>query len=257
MARAAALISPLASALFCPTYGAHFISTIYFLIQFNLRRRLLPGLVLIGVLVNVILVVGVYIFAPTAVQRGIVKGLGPESINLLLNSIVYWPNALLDQVQPSGIIKLLAVIYTGLVTGQAYNCHVVHHLSSIGISRIQLAIARMIALLLPLGLIVLVPLVFGLLLTAILTLIAHKPLDVTPGFLLLALSLVSRSIVAYLPYICLSFLIAILTKKSVVAIVWVIALMTFIEPPLYFASNAVGFPLDVFYGLIPSGLQTQ
>jgi ABC-type transport system involved in multi-copper enzyme maturation permease subunit len=182
------------------------------------RRAILWVELALLALAVIILHVAIY----AAIQAGEFssEGMPPELVEQMEQSLI-WPAGLagaLDFASGPNLGGLLIIVLVGAVVAQEYTWRTLQLWLSQGVSRPLFLAAKFIALLLPILLMVLVPLLFGGLITALFTqqITGSIPFgDIEWGRVLLnALS------VAYtlLPYAGLAFFLAVLSRSTIVAI---------------------------------------
>ncbi len=139
----------------------------------------------------------------------------------MLDGMLTWPQALLTAVQfagASGFGGMLVIILAGAVTAQEYSWRTLQLWLSRGAGRGTLLGAKFAALLLPIALFVLVPVVIVAPLTALFTVQIRGSLDAgTVNFGLVLLAML-RAGYTLLPYAALAFMLAVVTRSTVAAI---------------------------------------
>ena len=140
---------------------------------------------------------------------------------LEINEVITWPGALVNVLNLAGgnaIGGLLFVVLVGAITAQEYNWRTLHLWLSRGIPRPLLGAAKFTALLLPALLIVLAALVTGSIITGIISVQIDGSLHLDQVNLLQLLYSVARTTYTLLPYGALTFLLAVASRSTVVAI---------------------------------------
>jgi ABC-2 type transport system permease protein len=144
---------------------------------------------------------------------------GPARREVL--NIVTWPGAILNALSFGGgnsLGGLLVIVLIGAITAQEYTWRTMHLWLSHGIPRPLLMGAKCVALLVPIFLFVVTPLIVGGGLTAIFTLYLDKSLPFGDiNWWHLAMS-VLRTAYTLLPYAALTFMLAIVTRSTAAAI---------------------------------------
>ncbi len=135
--------------------------------------------------------------------------------------IITWPSALINSLSFGGgnsLGGLLAIVLVGTATAQEYTWRTMHLWLSRGLPRPMLMGAKFVALLVPIGLFVVTPLVIGGGLTAIFTLQIDKSLPFGQIHLWNLVMSVVRTAYTLLPYAALTFMLAIVTRSTAAAI---------------------------------------
>jgi ABC-type transport system involved in multi-copper enzyme maturation permease subunit len=183
----------------------------------NMRRSMLW--IELGLLVIFILLIHVLLFSVLQLNLG--GEAATAGSQAQLSDSLTWPGALtnvLNFVGGNVLGGLLLITFVGAVTAQEYSWRTLHLWLSRGTPRPGLLAAKFTALLLPILLVVLVALLSGALVSGVFTVLLEGglPLDQI-NIAHLALSLL-RTAYTLLPYAALTFLLAIATRSSVVAI---------------------------------------
>jgi ABC-2 type transport system permease protein len=145
----------------------------------------------------------------------------PAEAKAQLREIVAWPGAIMNALSFGGgnsLGGLLVIVLIGAATAQEYTWRTMHLWLSRGVQRPVLVGAKFVALLLPILLFVVTPLIVGGGLTAIFTLQLDKSLpfgQIQWGHLFLS---VLRTAYTILPYAALTFMLAIVTRSTAAAI---------------------------------------
>lgn len=145
----------------------------------------------------------------------------PPQLTGMLEQQLVWPaglNSALDFASGANLGGMLIIILVGAVVAQEYTWRTLQLWLSQGVSRPLFLAAKFAALLLPIGLMVLVPLLVGGLITAVFSqqIIGSIPFgEVEWGQLLLTAVKVGYTL---LPYASLAFFLAILSRSTIVAI---------------------------------------
>lgn len=185
--------------------------------QTKLMRRTLPW-VLLAVLAGVaILMVGVNYLV---MNNSLGSDLGPEMTAEVQRQTI-WPEGLFSTIGIAGgsaLGGLLVVILSGTTMAQEYTWRTLQQWLGRGVPRPVFLAAKFAALLLPILLMVLVPLLVGGLLTALITIGVEGSLNVAGvawGSLALRTLATAYSL---LPYAALTFLLAVATRSTVAAV---------------------------------------
>jgi ABC-type transport system involved in multi-copper enzyme maturation permease subunit len=138
-----------------------------------------------------------------------------------VREIITWPGALLNALDFGGgnsLGGLLIVVLIGAATAQEYTWRTMHLWLSRGLPRPMLLGAKFVALLAPILLFVITPLLIGGGLTAFFTLQIEKSLPVDQiNWWHMAVSVV-RTAYTILPYAAMTFMLAIVTRSTAAAI---------------------------------------
>jgi ABC-type transport system involved in multi-copper enzyme maturation permease subunit len=181
-----------------------------------LKRRMLW--IEIGILSVLIIVLYTIIYA--TVQTSSAVQMDSESRQEAL-SLIEWPGALLNSLGLSSgnsLGGLLLMVLIGAATAQEYTWRTMHLWLSRGLSRPVLMVAKYVAVLVPIILIVLTPLIVGGVLTGIFTLQIEKSLPFGQvNWWQLGMSAL-RTAYTLLPYAALTFMVAIVTRSAAAAI---------------------------------------
>jgi ABC-type transport system involved in multi-copper enzyme maturation permease subunit len=181
-----------------------------------LKRRMLW--IELGLLAALIIFLYVIIYATMQTSSEMAAGTEARQV---VQDIIVWPGAVLNALSFGGgnsLGGLLAIVLIGAITAQEYTWRTMHLWLSRGIPRPVLMGAKIVALLLPIFLFVVTPLLIGGGLTAIFTLQIDKSLPVGQiNWWHLALS-VLRTAYSLLPYAALTFMLAIVTRSTAAAI---------------------------------------
>jgi ABC-type transport system involved in multi-copper enzyme maturation permease subunit len=181
----------------------------------------------------------------------------PEEVRAQLQEMVTWPlglNTVLSFAGGNSLGGLLLVVLVGAITGQEYTWRTLHLWLSHGASRAGLLAAKFVALLLPMALIVLTPVLVGGLLTAYFTVTlngALNPADVDFGQLALD---IARTAYTLLPYAALAFLLAVVTRSTVAAIGGSLAYSMLIEGILMQILQFISGTIAKITIYLPAGL---
>ena len=182
--------------------------------QKNLKRNLLwIEIVLLGVFVLFIFA-GLYI----AIQGT------PDSVTITdtdlgkIPQLITWPGALAFSLRFAAGSKLLLIIFVGAVTASEYTWRTYHLWLSRGIPRTLLLVSKFISLCLPILLVVTGALVAGGLISAIFSLYINGSLYLEQViFWRLGLD-IFRTTYTLLPYVGITFFLAVATRSAVAAI---------------------------------------
>lgn len=181
----------------------------------------------------------------------------PEDVRAQLQQMVTWPvglSTLLSFASGNSLGGLLLIVLVGALTGQEYTWRTLHLWLSHGASRAGLLAAKFAALLLPIALIVLTPVLIGGTLTAYFTVVlngALNPSDIDFGQLVLDIAGTAYTL---LPYAALAFLLAVATRSTVAAIGGSLAYSMLIEGVLMQILQFVGGALAKITIYLPAGL---
>src|SRR5574341_1713770 len=149
-----------------------------------------------------------------------------------MQQMVTWPVGLLTALNFSrgnSLGSLLLIILVGAVVGQEYTWRTLHLWLSHGTPRAALLIAKFAALLVPIALIVLTPVLVGGALTAYFTVALNGALDLASvDFGEVGLRILGTAY-TLLPYAALAFLLAVVTRSTVAAIGGSVAYSLLIE----------------------------
>jgi ABC-type transport system involved in multi-copper enzyme maturation permease subunit len=182
----------------------------------NLKRRMLW--IELGILAVLIIVLYTIIYA--TLQTSSVTGMDNEA-RQEVSSIITWPGALLNSLSfgsGSSLGGLLVMVLIGAATAQEYTWRTMHLWLSRGIPRPVLMGAKFVAMLVPIFLFVVTPLLIGGGLTAIFTLHIDKSLPLSQiNWWHLTMS-VLRTAYTLLPYAAMTFMLAIVTRSTAAAI---------------------------------------
>ena len=166
------------------------------------------------------LIIFLYVIIYATMQTSSEMAVGTEA-RQAVQDIIVWPGAVLNALSFGGgnsLGGLLAIVLIGAVTAQEYTWRTMHLWLSRGIPRPVLIAAKFVAILLPIFLFVVTPLLVGGGLTAIFTLQIDKSLPFDQiNWWHLALS-VLRTAYTLLPYAALTFMLAIVTRSTAAAI---------------------------------------
>ncbi len=166
------------------------------------------------------LIILVYTIIYVTMQTSSDQMMPPEA-KAEVKEIVLWPGAIVNALQFGGgssIGGLLAIVLIGAVTAQEYTWRTMHLWLSRGVRRPILMVAKFVALLLPIFLFVITPLIVGGGLSAIFTMALDKSLPFGQiHWWNLFMSLL-RTAYTILPYAALTFMLAIVTRSTAAAI---------------------------------------
>jgi ABC-type transport system involved in multi-copper enzyme maturation permease subunit len=182
----------------------------------NLKRRMLW--IELGILAVLIIVVYTIIYATLETNnRNTITGEARQEVL----DIITWPGAFLNALafgQGNSLGGILLVVLVGAVTAQEYTWRTMHLWLSRGIPRFTVMGAKFVAMLVPIMLFVLTPMVIGGGISAIFTLQIDKTLPFGQiNFWQLFLS-VLRTAYTLLPYGALTFMLAIVARSAAAAI---------------------------------------
>jgi ABC-type transport system involved in multi-copper enzyme maturation permease subunit len=193
-----------------------FMNTLYIENKKMFKRRMLW--IELGLLAALIIFLYVIIYA--TMQTNSEMAAGTEA-RQAVQDIILWPGAILNALSFGGgnsLGGLLVIVLIGAATAQEYTWRTMHLWLSRGIPRPVLMGAKIVALLLPIFLFVVTPLIIGGGLTAIFTLQIDKSLPFDQiNWWQLALS-VLRTAYTLLPYATMTFMLAIVTRSTAAAI---------------------------------------
>ena len=218
-----------------------------------LRRRLFWVEIALVALIVIGLLLALYITVETN-RNG--AGL-PSEERLMLLQTVTWPGALvtvLSLTSGDGIGGLFLVILIGAVTAQEYTWRTLQLWLSRGIPRSLLVMAKFSALLLSAAWIVLAALITGGAITAYFSIQSNGSLPLEQvDFLHLVMSTI-RTIYTLLPYGALTFLLAVASRSTVVAISGGLAYTLLLEDVLMQVSGLLGERLSQITAYLPGSL---
>lgn len=188
----------------------------------------------------------------------ILKGTAiPAEERLIFNQMITWPNALVNILSFTGgdaLGGLFLTILVGAVTAQEYTWRTLQLWLSRGIPRLLLAIGKFTAILLPALLIVLTAMVAGGAITAIFSAQVNGSLHLDQiDFLHLGLSIL-RTTYTLLPYGALTFLLAVASRSTVVAISGGLAYVLLIENILEQVIGLLEEPISQIMGFLPGSM---
>ncbi len=175
----------------------------------------------------------------------------------VLKNFLTWPTSLLNSLglaTGNGLGGLLLIILVGAATAQEYTWRTLHLWLGRGVRRPTLIVAKFVSILLPALLLVLVPLLVGGAISAVFSLGLNGSLHLEQLNLgQLALSTL-RTTYTLLPYGALAFLLAILSRSTVVAIGGGLAYALLLEGILLQILAMASGPLGKIGMYLPSGL---
>ena len=176
---------------------------------------------------------------------------------LEIKQVITWPGALVNVLNLAGgnaLGGLLFVVLVGAITAQEYKWRTIHLWLSRGIPRPLLGAAKFTALLLPALLIVLAGLVTGGIITGIISVQIDGSLHLDQvNFLQLLLSVV-RTTYTLLPYGALTFLLAVASRSTVVAISVGLSYVLLLESVLMQLLGLLGETLRSMIKYMPAAL---
>lgn len=204
-----------------------------------------------------LLVVAFPLLLFTALRSAPASAQFPEDVRAQLQQMVTWPVGLttvLSFASGNSLGGLLLIVLVGAVTGQEYTWRTLHLWLSHGASRAGLLAAKFTALLLPIALIVLTPVLIGGALTAYFTVVLNGALNPAGmDFSQLVLD-IARTAYTLLPYAALAFLLAIATRSTVAAIGGSLAYSMLIEGVLMQILQFIGGAIATITIYLPAGL---
>ena len=181
----------------------------------------------------------------------------PAEERMLFTQMITWPNGLVNILSYSGgnaLGGLFLTILVGAVTAQEYTWRTLQLWLSRGIPRLHLGIGKFVALLLPALLIVLTAVVTGGVFTAIFSAQSNGSLHLDQtDFLHLGLSIL-RTTYTLLPYGAFTFLLAVASRSTVVAISGGLAYVLLIENILTQVLGLFDVPLSQLAGFLPGSM---
>lgn len=181
----------------------------------------------------------------------------PAEERMLFTQMITWPNGLVNILSYSGgnaLGGLFLTILVGAVTAQEYTWRTLQLWLSRGIPRLHLGIGKFVALLLPALLIVLTAVVTGGVFTAIFSAQSNGSLHLDQtDFLHLGLSIL-RTTYTLLPYGAFTFLLAVASRSTVVAISGGLAYVLLIENILTQVLGLFDEPLSQLAGFLPGSM---
>lgn len=222
----------------------------------HFRRMLLW--VELAILAGLIFIMLLMIFITMQVDTSV--EMFPSEIKDQIMQMLVWPNSLYYALSFSAggsIGGMLLIILVGAAIAQEYNWRTVHLWLSRGIPRITLLSARFAGFLLPACMIVIIPFLVGTGITAIFTLQIEGGLNLNQiDALHLGYSLI-RTVYSLLPYAALTFLIALVSKSTVVAIGVSLGYSLLIESVSISVLNLVGGTLAKISQYLPGSMVTS
>lgn len=194
----------------------------------NLRRKLLWWeLILLSVIVILL-----FIFLYMTIQS-IPEGVTITDGDLIkIPQVITWPGALAFSLHIASGSKLLLIVFVGAVTASEYTWRTYQLWLSRGIPRAQLLAAKFVSLFVPVLLAVVAALVSGGLVSAIISLQINGALSLEKFNLLVFGMDIFRTAYTLLPYVGMTFLVAVATRSAVAAIGGCIAYGLIIENTL-------------------------
>ncbi len=181
-----------------------------------LKRRMLW--IELGILAALIIVLYTIMYA--TIQTTNQQNMPSEARQEVLK-IVTWPGAIINTLSfgsGNSLGGLLLIVLVGAATAQEYTWRTMHLWLSRGVPRPTLMGAKIIAILVPVILFVITPLIIGGGLTAIFTLQIDKSLPIDQiNWWQLVMS-VLRTAYTLLPYAAITFMLAIVTRSTAAAI---------------------------------------
>ncbi len=195
-----------------------------------LRRRMLWIMIALAVLLTLASLIMQYVNAMGA-GNPLITSEARQAMQSQAQADITWPTAPAAVVRSAGALSwLLMIVLIGAATAQEYSWHTLHLWLGRGVPRLTILIAKTAALALPALLVVLLPLVGGLLLTAAMTIVRTGSLDLAQvnfGWLVLSTVLTAY---AALPYAAFAFLLAVATRTQAAPLgggmaLWVLSLV--------------------------------
>ena len=181
----------------------------------------------------------------------------PAEVRLNLTQMLSWPNALVNILSYTGgdaLGGLFITILVGAVTAQEYTWRTLQLWLSRGIPRLHLGLGKFAALLLPAFLIVLTAVVIGGVMTVILSAQVYGSLQFEQlDFLHLAFSIL-RTTYTLLPYAAFTFLLAVASRSTVVAISGGLAYVLLIENILTQVLGLFDEPISQINAFLPGSM---
>jgi len=181
----------------------------------------------------------------------------PAEVRLNLTQMLSWPNALVNILSYTGgdaLGGLFITILVGAVTAQEYTWRTLQLWLSRGIPRQHLGLGKFAALLLPAFLIVLTAVAAGGVITAFLSTQVNGSLQFEQlDFLHLAFSIV-RTTYTLLPYAAFTFLLAVASRSTVVAISGGLAYVLLIESILTQVLGLFDGPISQINRFLPGSM---
>lgn len=181
-----------------------------------LKRRMLW--IEIGILAALIIILYTIVYVTVQSNGGV--GMKSEARQQAL-SLIEWPGALLNTLSFSSgnsLGGLLLMVLIGAATAQEYTWRTMHLWLSRGLSRPVLMGAKYVAVLVPIFLFVVTPLIVGGGLTAIFTLQIEKSLPIGQIHWWHLTMSALRTAYTLLPYAAMTFMVAIVTRSAAAAI---------------------------------------
>ncbi len=203
-----------------------------------------------------LLVIVFHLLLYVVVRSGPAKGQMAEA-RAQMQQMVTWPTGILAALNFSSgnsLGSLLLIVLVGTVVGQEYTWRTLHLWLSHGTPRAALLTAKFAALLVPIALIVLTPVLVGGALTAYFTVALNGALDLARvDFGEVGLRILCTAY-TLLPYAGLAFLLAVVTRSTVAAIGGSVAYSLLIEGVAMQILQFVGGAAAKITIYLPAGL---
>jgi ABC-2 type transport system permease protein len=205
-----------------------------------------------------ILLIVINIFMYSAVQRNLAAqpNMPPQVIEQIRSQLV-WPGGLMNSLgfsSSGGLGGLLVIVLVGAITAQEYTWRAFHLLLSRGTPRLTVLSAKFAALVVPILLIVLTPLVVGGMITAVFSLQMDGSLNLDQLNVVQLFYSICRTAYTLLPYAGLAFLLAVVTRSAAAAIGMGIAYSLLVEGIFVQLLNLLGEPFSRVWVYLPTGL---
>lgn len=180
----------------------------------NLRRRLLW----VEIAILAVLVIAIYLFLFISIQ-GTPDGVTITEEDLAkIPHLLTWPGALAFSLRMAGGSKLLLIIFVGAVTASEYTWRTYQLWLSRGVPRTTLLTAKFISFSVPILGVVLVALMCGGLISAVFSAQMDSTVNISQVNIWQLGGDILRTGYTLLPYVAITFLIAIASRSAVVAI---------------------------------------
>jgi ABC-type transport system involved in multi-copper enzyme maturation permease subunit len=166
------------------------------------------------------LIIGLYTIIYITIRSTNEQAMPNQARQQVMN-VIKWPGALessLSMGSGNSLGGLLLIVLVGAATAQEYTWRTMHLWLSQGLPRSLLLLAKFTAILVPILLIVVTPLIIGGGITAIFTLLMDKSLPLGQIQFWNLMMSVLRTAYTLLPYAALTFMLAIVTRSTAAAI---------------------------------------
>jgi ABC-type transport system involved in multi-copper enzyme maturation permease subunit len=215
-----------------------------------MKRRMLW--IELGILAVLIIVLYTIIYANLVSSHGM-----PYQERQQILNLITWPGALINFLSfgsGNSLGGLLMIVLVGSITAQEYTWRTMHLWLNRGLPRTRLMGAKFIAILVPIFLFVVTPLIIGGGLTAIFTLHLYESLPFgSINWWHLVMS-VLRTAYTLLPFVALTFMLAIVTRSTAAAIGIGVAYTLLIEGVAGIIFTLLGGTLRDIVAYLPGSL---